>query len=146
MGIEGQMRFIDVGDTGDGLAPAGSLGAPRQWLRELAQSIADRRYARAESRRALRLHAQVRRERPDLAGRALYCEIIARCLGGEPDRARAYVRHAEDSFAAWPVSRAVRFRDVVAYVIIEERVIAARRASARADIAAVVASLIPTAL
>lgn len=135
------MRFIDVGGFGSDMRSRGI--AVRRWAADLLDLWADRRFARSESRKALALYRSVRSERPELAGRELYREVLARCGEGLWEHASAYVRHAEESFAAWPAHRGVRFRDVVTYIIFDERVTAMKRPGTRADIEAVVASVIP---
>ena len=117
-----------------------------KWFSEFLDALNDERFARRESRKALGLYHSVHRQHPELEGRALYQEIVKRCANDPLDSARDYVRHAEESFAAWPAERDVRFRDVVSYIVFDERVLSKKRAGTSTDIEAVVASVIPAEL
>ncbi|HXA35488.1 MAG TPA: hypothetical protein VNW26_04075 [Steroidobacteraceae bacterium] len=132
------MRFIEVGDFGKRTLS--------KWFSEFWDAWTDERFARRESRKALDLYHCVHREQPQLEGRELYREIVKRCANDPLDNARDYVRHAEESFAAWPAERDVRFRDVVSYVVFDERVLSKKRAGTSTDIEAVVATVIPAEL
>jgi hypothetical protein len=137
------MRFVRLGEVGPAVTDGAT--ASLDWLAATLEKWGDRRYARAESRRALRLFEATRRDCPDLAGPDLYAEVITRAAG-DAGLARRYVRRAEESFASWPAGREVRFRDVVSYVVYDARVVAAQRPSTQADIYSVVAEVIPPSL
>ncbi|HEY2274749.1 MAG TPA: hypothetical protein VGH61_04540 [Steroidobacteraceae bacterium] len=109
---------------------------------------AERRYARRASEQMLDLFQRERRERPELSGRALYEAVAARRLGDKPRISAAeVVRRAEESFADWPAERAVRFRDVVHYLIFDEYTHAGKaREATRTNMGAVVARVIPEEL
>jgi hypothetical protein len=109
---------------------------------------AERRYARRASEQLLDLFRQEQREHPDLNGRALYEAVAARRLGAKPRVGAAeIVRRAEESFADWPAERAVRFRDVVHYLIFDEYTHAGKaREATRTNMGAVVARVIPEEL
>lgn len=82
---------------------------------------AERRYAKHASEQLLKLFRLEQREHPQLKGRDLYQAVIARRLGSNPTVSAAeIVRRAEESFADWPIERAVKFRDVVHYQIFDE--------------------------
>ena len=136
------MRFIDIGDTGGGMVVRRAPESGR-WLSRFLQPWADRRFARAESRRALSLYGQVHQERPDLQGHALYEEIVRRWPSASAECAVQVVRRAQDSFAAWPAARDVRFRDVVTYVVIDQLIVDGHRTSTSLDIEGVVSKVIP---
>ena len=143
------MRFLAVGNTGDGRNGSSlraAAAAPRTWLSDILEAWGDTRFAQSESHRALSLYRRVKRDRPDLNHRELYSEVVARCAGASPEEARSTVRHAEESFAAWPAGRDVRFRDVVTYIIVDERVTSKRRAATSAHIEAIVAGVIASNL
>lgn len=141
-----KMRFIDVGDCGTDSGVARDASGSTRWFGTVLRPWTDRRFARGQCQRALRLYEQVHQERPDLRGRALYQEIVRRCAGGEPEQAIGIVRRAEDSFAAWPAGRDVRFRDVVAYVLIDELVLGSYGRPAPTDVERIVSAIIPAGI
>ena len=114
----------------------------------LFSGTAERHYARRASEQLLDLFRLERREHPDLSGAALYEAVAARRLGDRPRiKAAEVVRRAEQSFAAWPAERAVRFRDVVHYLIFDEYTHAGKaREATRTNMGAVVARVIPEEL
>ncbi|MGH8133915.1 MAG: hypothetical protein ACRETP_11915 [Steroidobacteraceae bacterium] len=77
-------------------------------------------YARRVSRELLRWYRQVRGEQPQLAGKALYQQVIMRRSKLELSAAIRIVWTAEQSFSVWPTDHDLRFRDVVMYVAIDE--------------------------
>lgn len=79
----------------------------------------ERLLARRISREALRLYREVEAGRPELTGTIRYQEIIARQTGLDRDDARRMVERAENDFASWPLERAVTFRDVVQYLVVQ---------------------------
>src|SRR5579862_6256543 len=109
---------------------------------------AERRYAREASEQLLKLFWGERRERPELKARALYEAVIARRLGANLTISAAdIVRRAEQSFAAWPIRREVRFRDVVHYQIFDEYMRQGEtRVGTRTNFGEAVARIIPTEL
>jgi len=60
-----------------------------------------------------RIHALA----PELSGEPLYERVISTRFGVDHELAHQMVRRARESYADWPVSRDVRFRDVVHYFI-----------------------------
>jgi hypothetical protein len=119
---------------------------PCAWVSEAWAQSSDKRFVYRESRVALRVYERVQRDHPALMGRALYHEIVKHCSPGQPERAEGFVRHAEESFADWPASRDVQYRDVVAYIIFDELVVLRNRSSTSADIHMAVARIIPANL
>jgi hypothetical protein len=109
---------------------------------------AERRYARRASEQMLDLFQRERRERPELSGWALYEAVAARRLGDKPRISAAeVVRRAEESFADWPAERAVRFRDVVHYLIFDEYVHTGKvREATKTNMGGVIARVIPEEL
>lgn len=140
------MRFIELGDSGGSEVARQAANESGPWLNRLLPRWADRRFVRAESRKAMRLYNEVHQERPDLQGHGLYEEIVRRCLDTSPERAVQIVRRAEDSFAAWPAARDVRFRDVVSYIVFDRLIVDGHRTATRADLEGVVADVIPRAM
>ena len=145
-GEDSDMRFIDIGDDGGDAVGRRAPGKSGRWLGRLLQPWADRRFARTESQRALLLYDQVHQERPDLQGHVLYEEIVRRCPGASSGCAVQIVRRAQDSFAAWPAARDVRFRDVVAYMVIDRLIVDRHRTNTSAEVERVVSRLIPRAM
>jgi YHS domain-containing protein len=80
----------------------------------------ERRFARSVSRELLKLYRIVSAAQPGLRGRDLYRRIIIARSRADPDAADALIDQAEESFAAWPVRRAVKFCDVVHFVVVSE--------------------------
>lgn len=114
----------------------------------LFAGTAERHYAKRASEQMLDLFQQERREHPDLSGPALYEAVAARRLGTKPRISPAeLVRRAEESFADWPAERAVRFRDVVHYLIFDEYLHQGNaREATKTNMGAVVARVIPEEL
>jgi len=111
-------------------------------------ACAERRYAKEASEQLLKLFRGEQRERPELQPRALYEAVIARRLGSNLKISAAdIVRRAEQSFAAWPGRRAVKFRDVVHYQIFDEYMRQAeQRTGTRTNFGEAVARIIPDEL
>ncbi len=140
------MRFIaadDLNSCSNWATPNMSTSASKTWLAEIWQTWHDKRFVRSECKKALSCFRGVRSDQPGMAKRDLYREVVTRCLGSGPDRAIRIVRRAEQSYAAWPAGRDVRFRDVVTYVLVEECLISKRRTNDHAHIEAIVAAAIP---
>ena len=78
----------------------------------------ERLYAERESAAMLELYQGVRTANPQLAGKKLYVEIVARRLECDEQEAAEIVRHADESYAQWPDVRDLTFRDVVRYVVV----------------------------
>ena len=96
----------------------------------------------------LDLFRRERRDRPELSGCALYEAVVARRLGEKPRISAAeVVRRAEESFTTWPVERAIRFRDVVHYLIFDEYTHHGKvREATKTNMGAAVARVIPEEL
>ena len=62
------------------------------------------------------MYHAVRARHPELAGMALYEQIVVSLAGVTAEAAHALVRAAEQSFTGWPSDRALSFRDVVHYL------------------------------
>lgn len=82
----------------------------------LVQVVAEQWHAFRISRRMLRDFRITRRIQRTQSGAALYEQVVARLTGLNVDPPAIVVKHAKESFAAWPVKRALRLRDVVHYV------------------------------
>ena len=89
-----------------------SGGALRTW-RECS-------YAKRASRQAVEVYREVEVRRPDLTGVSRYKEVVARQTGLDDTGVRRVLAGAESTFAAWPVERELRFRDVVQYLVLSK--------------------------
>jgi hypothetical protein len=107
----------------------------------------ERRFASGVCRDMLRLHAETTSRHPGLQGLALYHRIVAARHGGSERLADAILDGAGQSFAEWPTTRHLNFRDVVHYVAVLEFV-AANRGSLwlHTDLKRLVSEAIPHAL
>ncbi len=107
----------------------------------------ERRFASRVCREMLRLHAETVSRHPGLLGLPLYRCIVAARHGGSNLLADAILERAGQSFADWPTSRPLNFRDVVHYVAVLEFVAANRSAHCiHADLKRLVSKSIPHAL
>jgi YHS domain-containing protein len=80
----------------------------------------ERRFARRVSRELLKLHRSISASHPELRGRDLYRTIVMARTRGDAESAEALIDQAEESFANWPVHRALRFGDVVHFIAVSE--------------------------
>jgi hypothetical protein len=104
----------------------------------------ERRYAMQASQELLALFNSMRAERPDAESRALYLQLIGKRTGKSEAEAKIALRQAEDSFAAWPVERAVNLRDVASFLIISESLVPlGQGVGTRSDMAEIVQTVIP---
>ncbi|HEX4583670.1 MAG TPA: hypothetical protein VH183_02490 [Burkholderiaceae bacterium] len=88
-------------------------------LRGLLSSKKEEEIARKLSLQALDGFEVVHRQAPALGGEPLYERILSTRLGVDGAVARELVESARETYAEWPVTRAVRFRDVVLYLIVD---------------------------
>ena len=104
----------------------------------------ERRFATGICRDMLRLHADVTASRPELQGLPLYRRIVSAHHGGSLAVADAILERAGQSFAEWPVSRALNFRDVVHYLVVLEFIAANKNVRwIHADLKRLVSDAIP---
>jgi hypothetical protein len=96
--------------------PGGGAGNPLSWL----LAWRERRFAAERSRQLMRLHGTVSTAHPGLAKAALYRRIVAARIGEDELAVERVLRQADESFASWPVPRALNFRDVVHYLVVSE--------------------------
>jgi hypothetical protein len=80
------------------------------------QAWRERRYAGQYCRDLLDLHQTVTTRHPDLSGLALYRLILSVRMGDDMDAVETVLQRARESFADWPVSRELCFRDVAHYL------------------------------
>jgi hypothetical protein len=102
---------------------AGPVPAPRAgWLARIAALLPgyEQRFARRVSRQLLDLHRSVSARNKRLWGRDLYRQIVIAREGVDAASADALLDRAEQSYARWPASRALMFRDVVHMITVSE--------------------------
>jgi YHS domain-containing protein len=80
----------------------------------------ERHFAAVCCRELLKLYHTVAAQRPDLARADLYRQIVVERTDSDNTAADTILRLAEESFASWPVSRELNFRDVVHYLAVSE--------------------------
>jgi hypothetical protein len=80
----------------------------------------ERRFARRISRELLKLYWIVSGDHPNLRGRSLYRTIVISRTRVDPESAEDVLDQAEESFAAWPTRRTLKFRDVVHFIAVTE--------------------------
>ena len=95
-----------------GASPSGLFAGLALWR--------ERRFVRRISRELLKLYRSMVAANPGLRGRELYRRIVIARLHTDRDSAETLIDQAEDSFAAWPVRRAVNFCDVVHFIAVSE--------------------------
>lgn len=91
-------------------------GPLRRWL----AAWRERRYVARRCRELLALLRGVQQSHPGLDGPALYRRVVALALGGDEATVERVLRHAEENFATWPVSRPLTFRDVAHHLAVAE--------------------------
>ncbi len=95
-----------------GASPSGLFAGLALWR--------ERRFARRVGRELLKLYRSTVAANPGLRGRELYRRIVIARLHTDQGSAETLIDQAEDSFAAWPVRRAVNFCDVVHFIAVSE--------------------------
>jgi hypothetical protein len=78
----------------------------------------ERQYAADCCRELLGLHEVVAHHHPQLSGVELYRHIVVAHIGGDAQVADTLLHRAQESYATWPVRRALNFRDVVHYLAV----------------------------
>ena len=103
------------------------FGTPRRgWLADklfhsgLLTMLRERHQVRRTCIETLRLYREAEAALPAATHRERYEWVVARRTGSNPAGVRAVLKHAEDSFANWPIERPLNFRDVVQYLAITE--------------------------
>jgi transposase len=105
----------------------------------------EKQYAAKTSREMLKLYEKVAAARPGLTKQELYRHIVMARVGGTLAAADAVLARATESFATWPVERALTFRDVVHYLAVSDYLATNAEAAewTRENLGRVVASLVP---
>jgi transposase-like protein len=125
--------------------PREKPGWARKLLGPLIVGWQEKQYAAKTSRELLKLYEKVAAARPGLGKQELYRHIVMARLGGTLAAADAVLTRATESFATWPVERALTFRDVVHYVAVSEYLATNAEAAdwTRENLGRVVSSLVP---
>ena len=102
--------------------PAAQASSPaaENPFRRLFVGWKEKHHAAATSRQLLKLYEKVAAERPGLKRMELYRRIVMARQGGTEAAADAVLVRATESFATWPVERALTFRDVVHYLAVSD--------------------------
>jgi hypothetical protein len=95
-------------------------GRLRRLLAPLMLGWRERHHAAKASRELLALYRTVAAIHPRLGKQDLYRRIVMARLGGSAAAADAVLARAAESFATWPVERALTFRDVVHYLAVSD--------------------------
>lgn len=98
---------------------------PRNWLQTLRRlnifaGLRERRQIRRICVEFLSLYRQVKLELPQAPPMELYARVVARRSGATAYAVQRFMRRAEESFATWPVSRPLNYRDIVQYVAVTD--------------------------
>jgi len=78
-----------------------------------------RKSARLLSLQALDGFRRIQALAPDLVGEPLYERVLSTHLGIDDARARLLIEGARESYAEWPIARALTFSDVVHHYVAE---------------------------
>ncbi|HEX4584529.1 MAG TPA: hypothetical protein VH183_06845 [Burkholderiaceae bacterium] len=95
-------------------------GRVRRLLAPLLLGWRERRHAAKASRELLELYRTVAAIHPRLGKHDLYRRIVMARQGGSAASADAVLARAAESYATWPVERALTFRDVVHYLAVTD--------------------------
>jgi hypothetical protein len=80
----------------------------------------ERRFARRVSRDLLKLYRIISASQPGLRGPDLYRKVVMAYTRADAASADTVINQAEESFAAWPVQRELKFCDVVHFIAVSE--------------------------
>ena len=125
-----------------------SASGLRRLLRSLFVGLRERRHAAKTSRELLKLYRRVASARPDLKKQELYQSIVMVHAGGTAAAADQVLARAAESFATWPVERALKFRDVVHYLAVSDYLASNEDGAAwtRENLGRIVALWVPASL
>ncbi len=134
-----------------GSGPAQVNGTRARWFDAFAVDMVriwrERVTARQISRESLRIYREVEGSSPQLTGTTRYREVVARQTGLDEDGVSEILERAESSFAAWPVERPLKFRDVVQYIVVSQCLAAnASALGIRSRLTTIIAEEIPSEL
>ena len=110
-------------------------------------AVREIRHVKRTCRACLQLYRRVAQEKSGSTAAERYAYVVAGRTGTDIDGVRSIMRRVEESFGEWPNERPVNFRDVVQYLAITECLSeSASESGVRAEVASVVAKLIPANL
>lgn len=92
----------------------------RGQISSLLISWRERHHVRKTSRVMLSQYRSIATSHPDLLPGEVYKFVVMAHTGCDTATANMILKRAEESFAAWPVSRALKLRDVVHYLTVTE--------------------------
>jgi transposase-like protein len=126
--------------------PASPTSSP--FFRRFFIGWKEKHHAAATSRELLRVYERVAAARPGLKRKELYRYVVMAHRGGSQSAADAVLARATESFATWPVERALTFRDVVHYLAVSDYLTSGDIPPewTRENLGRVVASLVPDEL
>ena len=140
--LEQAARFATESASRDGATRGGLKAVSAIFL-----AWRERRFAARICRDLLRRHAETATRHPELLGLPLYHRIVADRHGGSTLLADAILERASQSFAEWPASRMLNFRDVVHYLVVLDFIATNKGARwIHADLKQVVSDTIPRGL
>lgn len=132
---------MNDGDFGGGESEASWWTS---WPRAMLGDWRDLRVARRESLESLQAYRDVEATQPQLESRERLGAVVARRTGLDAAGVGDVLRHAEESFASWPIERPLRLRDVVQYLVVEKCLRAdPTRVGTRTRLTTVIAEVIP---
>jgi hypothetical protein len=100
-------------------------------------------YAWRTCRRLCNWYRLTERDQSELSGRDLYIQIMHRRSALSLEASNRLIEQAEESYCEWPTKRLLRYRDVVCYVVIDDLMRQSARGGVRANVAWVVARVVP---
>jgi hypothetical protein len=96
---------------------------------------------------SMRLYRAISAEMPEASKLELYAQVVKRRGDHDEAAVRDILRHAEESFALWPVDRDLTFRDLVAYLAVTDCMRANPGSKGvRSEVLGVVAEAVPAEL
>jgi transposase len=144
-GVGARTDFAVAAHVAPALRDRPSASWVRRLLRPLFVGLRERRHAAKTSRELLKLYREVAAARPGLKKQELYRSIVMARAGGAAAAADEVLVRAAESFATWPVERALKFRDVVHYLAVSDYLASNDDGAAwtRENLGRVVALLVP---
>jgi hypothetical protein len=101
-------------------------------------------HAWRRSRQLCHWYRLTQRDESELSGRSLYIQIMRRRSALSLEAANDLVNQAEESYCEWPRKRPLRYRDLVSYIVIYDLIREGARGGVGANVARVVARVVPT--
>jgi hypothetical protein len=95
------------------------------------------------SRQLRHWYRLTQRDQKELSRRNLYIQIMHRRSALSMEAANELIDQAEDSYCEWPTRRPLRYRDLVLYIVIDDLMRQSARGGVRANVASVVARVVP---